>query len=168
MNRTSLRQRAKIATIDVDAAIQVILDIDDAIHRRDVVMLRAFAAEAGRSVLDAEGARAREFADLIEGKAGASAREELLRIKADRDELLRIKSALAAPPTQAQLVRQWDSEQMAAAMSHGAPFDVNTFEAREAERVAEANRQLSARVRRHEEQRAAQVAAAEQPKGPGR
>ncbi len=72
------------------------------------------------------------------------------------------------PPTQADLVRRFDAEQLAAAMDRSAPFDVNTYEAHEAERAAGANRQLRERQRRHEAQRAAQVARDAEPKGPGR
>ena len=70
-------------------------------------------------------------------------------------------------PTQAQLAAQFDRQQLAAAMSRGSAFHVNDFERLEAERAAEANEQLRARLRRHEEQRAAQASRDQQSKGPG-
>lgn len=100
-------------------------------------------------------ARAAEIADVLEGKAGA------------RDEVLRLKAALEPrEPTQADLVARFDAEQLAAAMDRGAPFDASTFEAHEAERAAEANRQLRERNRQHEAQRAAEVTQDEQPETP--
>jgi hypothetical protein len=68
----------------------------------------------------------------------------------------------------ARLGRRYDAEQLAAALNRGAPFNVNTFEEDERRRVEEANRQLAAKQRRHEEQRAAQVAYDARPKGSGR
>lgn len=151
------RARIKAATIPEWVALDLLRDIDSAIRHRDAGSLRNFAREAALSGLDQEATRAREIADVIDqSKAGA------------RDEVLRLKAALAPrQPSQADLVREFDRQQLAAAFN-GGPFDVNTFEAREAARAAEGNRQLRERQRRHEEQRAAQVAAAEQPKGPGR
>jgi hypothetical protein len=152
-------QRIKTATIPEHAAIEVIRDIDSAIERRSIVEIRAFAREAELSGMDQEAARAREIADLIEAKAGASGREELLWIK----------SAIEPPePTQSELARAFDQEQLAAASSRSAPFSVNDHERLEAERAAEANRQLAARARRHEAQRAAQAARDAEPKGPAR
>ena len=53
-------------------------------------------------------------------------------------------------------------------MDRGAPFDVNTFEAQRGRARPKQNRQLREQKRRQEAQRAAQVAAAAEPKGPGR
>jgi hypothetical protein len=154
-----IKARVRGAKIDELAAVSLIADIDDAVQRRSVEELRAFGREAELSGLDQEASRAFEIADVIETKSAAAA----------RDEVLRIKSALEpAPPTQAELVRQWDSEQLAAAMSRGAPFDVNTFDRLERERAEIQNAQLAEKQRRHEEQRRAQVAQDAQPKGPGR
>jgi hypothetical protein len=153
------RTRFKGATILEWVAVDFLRDIDAAIRHRDAAQLRNFAYEAAASGLDQEATRCREIADVIESKAGASAREELTKIKA---------ALQPPPPSQSDLVARWDSEQLAAAMSRGAPFNVNTFEADEARRAAEQNRQLAARQRRHEEKRAAQVAAAAEPKGPAR
>jgi hypothetical protein len=148
------------ARIPEAAMVDLANDIDDAISRRDLVSLAAFAAEAERTAgMDQLASRAREVLSLLESKSATAA----------RDELLRIKAALEPPaPTQADLVRRWDSEQLAAAMSRGAPFSVNTFEADEARRVETQNEQLREKLRRSEEQRRAQVAHDEQPKGPGR
>lgn len=143
--RTKLRTRAKGATIPEDAAIEVIRDIDSAIARRDLVSLRAFGREAELSGLDAEGARAREIANLLEASS--------IESKANDTPA---RPRRPAPPTQAQLVARFDAEQLAA-MGRGGPFDVNTFEATERERVEEQNRQLAERNRRHEEQRRRQV-----------
>lgn len=148
-------QRIKGATIDEAAALDLINDIDDAVRRRSIVEIRAFAREAELSGLDQEASRAREIADVLESKAGASAREELLRIKSAIEPL---------GPTQADLVRRYDREFMA----RGGSFSVNTFEADEARRVETQNEQLRKKQRRHEAQREAQVAAAAEPKGPGR
>jgi hypothetical protein len=152
-------QQIKAATIDEFAAIQVIRDIDDAVARRDVVMLRQFAAEAARSGMDQESSRAFEIADVIESKATTSARDELLRIKAALE---------PRQPSQADLVRRYDAEQLAAAAARSAPFDVNTYEADEARRAEAQNAQLARANRRAEEQRAAQAARDAEPKGPGR
>jgi hypothetical protein len=153
------RSRIKTATIPEWVALDLLRDIDSAIRHRDAAQLRNFAAEAVASGMDQEAARAREIVDVIEAKAGASAREELLRIKA---------ALQPPPPSQADLVRRYDTEQLAAMANRGAPFSVNDFEENERRRVEEANLQLAAKQRRHEEQRAAQVAAAARPKGPGR
>jgi hypothetical protein len=146
-------ERFKGATIPEEIAIQVLRDIDDAVARRDPASLRNFAEEASRSGMDQEASRARELADVM--------------TKADRDELTKIKAALETPePTEADLVRAFDAKQLAA-MFNGGPFNVNTFEADEARRAEESNRQLRERQRRSEEQRAAQAAHDARPKGPG-
>jgi hypothetical protein len=138
--------------------VDLLRDIDAAVAHRDAAQLRNFAYEAAASGLDQEATRCREIADVIEGsKAGA------------REELLRIKSALQPPlPSQADLVRQYDMEQLATAMNRGSPFNVNTFEADEARRVEAQNEQLREKQRQLEEQRAAQVAADAEPIGPAR
>jgi hypothetical protein len=147
-------ERFKGATVPEEIALDLLRDIDSAIRHRDPASLRNFADEAARSGMDQEAARAREIADVM--------------TKADRDELVRIKSALESPPpSQADLVRRYDQEQLVAMANRGSPFSVNDFERLEAERAAEANRQLAAKQRRSEEQRAAQVAHDAQPKGPG-
>jgi hypothetical protein len=76
----------------------------------------------------------------------------------------RVKAASRPEPDIAAMSRAADFEQV----FRGSPFSVNDHERQEAERAAEANRQLAAKQRRHEAQRAAQVAAAAEPKGPGR
>jgi hypothetical protein len=151
--------RVKTAKIDEFAAIQLVRDLDDAIKRRSLVEIRAFAREAELSGMDQEAARAREIATVIEGKATTSARDELLKIKA---------ASQPAPLSQAQLAAQFDRQQLAAAMNRGSAFNVNTFDSFERERAEIANEQLRARLRRHEEQRAAQAARDQQPKGPRR
>jgi hypothetical protein len=153
------RTRIK-ARISEAAMVDLANDIDSAIERRDLVSLAAFAREAELTAgMDQAAARAREVLSLLESKAATSA----------RDELLRIKAALRPPaPSQADLARAFDVEQLAEMMNRGAPFSVNSFEADEARRVEEANRQLAARQSRHEEQRRAQVAADAEPRGPWR
>jgi hypothetical protein len=111
-----------------------------------------------RSTSPAQAARAREVLSLLESKSAA----------ADRAELLKIKAALRPPePSQADLVREFVRQAMAAAFN-GGPFDASTFEAHERERVEAQNAQLARARRRAEEQRAAQVAAAAEPRGPAR
>ncbi len=158
MNRPWLQiERSKGASVPEWVALDLLRDIDAAVRDRDPGQLRNFAYEAQASGLDQESARCSELADVIEGKSGAA-----------REELLRIKAAIAPkPPTQRELVRRYDQEQLVAMANRGSPFSVNDHERLEAERAAEANRQLAAKQRRSEEQRAAQVAHDARPKGPG-
>jgi hypothetical protein len=150
-------RRVKTATVPEEIALDLLRSIDSAVRDRDAGQLRNFAYEAQASGLDQEAARCEEIANLIEGKAGA------------RDGLMRIKAAIESPePTQADLAREYDRAQLVAMANHGSPFSVNSFEADEARRVEEANRQLAARQSRHEEQRRAQVAADAEPRGPWR
>jgi hypothetical protein len=154
------RARFKGATVPEEIAVDLLRSIDAALSDRDAAQLRNFAYEAERSGLDQEATRCREIAEIIETKAAA----------AGRDEVLRLKAALRPPsPSQADLARAFDAEQLAAMMSRGAPFSgVNTFEADEARRVEAMNEQLREKQRQLEEQRAAQVAQARLPRGPGR
>jgi hypothetical protein len=69
--------------------------------------------------------------------------------KADRDELVRIKSALESPPpSQVDLVRRYDMEQLAAMANRGAPFSVNDHEENERRRAEAQNEQLREKQRR--------------------
>jgi hypothetical protein len=148
-------ERVKTATVPEWVALDLLRDIDAAVRDRDPARLRNFADEAARSGMDQEASRARELADVM--------------TKANRDELIRIKSALeSSPPSAEDLVRRYDQEQLVAMANRGSPLSVNDHERLEAERAAEANRQLAEKQRRHEEQRRAQVAQHEQPLGPGR
>ena len=134
-------ERVKTATIPEAAALDLINDIDDAVRRRDVVMLRRFAAEAQASGLDQESSRANELAALMS--------------KADRDELTRIKSALQPPrPTTAQLAAEFDRQWMAGS---GARFSRTTSEADEHQRAEIANAALASKQRKLEESRARHV-----------
>jgi hypothetical protein len=153
------RARVKTATVPEWVAVDLLRDIDSAIRHRDSAQLRNFAYEAERSGMDQEAARCREIAEIIETKAAA----------AGRDEVIRLKAALRPPePTQRDLAARYDQEQLTAAMNRQPSFSVNDFETQEAHRVAVQNELLRERQRQLEEQRAEMVAQASRPRGPER
>jgi hypothetical protein len=157
MRGNKVRSKARISEA---AMADLARDIDSAIERRDLVSLAAFAREAELTFgMDQQAARAREVLSLLESKAAAAGRAEVLRLKASLRDV--------SEPTQDELVREFDRQALAAAFG-GGPFSVNDHEQKEAERVAVQNAMLAAKQRRHEQQRAAQVARDAQPKGPAR
>jgi hypothetical protein len=137
----STRSKVKIPPL---AARELQRDIDSAIQRRSVVEIRAFAREAELSGMDQEAQRAYEIADVIEAKSKTSARAELLRIKAALE---------PRPPSQSELVREFDLQMM----ERATPFSTADFEENEARRVEIRNAQLRQQQQEAEAQRARQL-----------
>jgi hypothetical protein len=151
------RTRSKVR-IPPAAAEALQDDLDDAIKRRSVVEIRAFAREAELSGLDQVAARGREIADVIEAKAGGRKHRHLdtLERESGRAELTRIKAASVTPePTQAQLSESFDR----LVMAQGGPrFDREESPDLERRRIQVQNEMLVTANSRAEEQRRAQVA----------